>query len=668
MDELIKKIREQRAKIAHWNKQYYANSISEITDFEYDMQVVELTTLEQLGRNMFPKDCIWDEESPLNSIGFAPNSDKTIKHIKKMMSISNTYNMDELTEYVTKLNSLMGRDMVYIVEPKIDGAALSIVYQNGLFSYAASRGDGVVGENVTHNIITCGDIPKKIPFHDRVEFRGEAFIKISDFHAINQENEANGLDLAANPRNLVSGTIKRKTPNSVTPYIHFCCYDVVFDGIDPRDIHVVYGAMEKCGFGIINRGELAVTLDDVKASVNRLGESRLNNDIPTDSAVIKVFDRLAYNHIGCTSKYPKYMTAYKFEAEKVNTILRNVSWQVGRTGVLTPVAEFDEIDLCGTKVCKATLHNAGEIKWLGLHIGDTILVEKSGEIIPKVLCVTQNNSGDEVKEPSVCPVCGAAVGLFKNSMICCTNENCSEKIISLFVHLCSRRCLDIDGLGYEQIKKLVDAGMLTKNVSSVFKMTRSDLEKVFAKKSSGENKTVENIIKGIEKSKSASLNKVIASLGLNMVGETVSNIICKVIETEQDLFDNSIIESLQNIDGIGQVVYNEIYNFINNDGGKELINDLKSCGLKMENTLRESKKSNVLDGLTIVVTGSLSVDRKTVETAISNHGGKVSGSVSKKTSFLVAGEDAGSKYTKASQLGIPILSEKDLLEKIKSYE
>ena len=669
MEGLAQKIRDLRGKIRHLDEQYYEKSNSEVTDREYDRMVEELTSLELLGKNKFPGDVLWSEPSPLDSVGFTPMSDKTVKHAKKMMSISNTYNMDELSSFVSKLNSANG-DLVYIVEPKIDGAAVSIVYQNGLLSYVASRGDGTIGENITHNLVVCGDIPKKIPFGGRVEFRGEAYISISDFHAINQLNKDKGLDIAANPRNLVSGTIKRKTPNHVTPYIHFCCYDIVTDEIQLNDIHSIYDMAESCGFKIVNRGTFAVSLDDVKMAVNKLDEKRSASDVPTDGVVIKVFDRSIYDNIGFTSKSPKYMTAYKFETEKAETFLNNVVWQVGRTGVLTPVAEFNEVDLCGTKVSKATLHNACEIQRLGLHFGDTIEVEKSGEIIPKILRVVQFNSGEAVQEPKVCPACGGEVGQFKNSMICCKNEDCKEKVVSQFVHLCSRSCLDIDGLGYEQIKKLVEAGVLTKSISSVFKMQRSDLERVFAKKSSGENKTVENIINGIEKSKSASLNKVMASLGLNMVGNTISAAICKIIDSEQDLFDNAVLESLQSIDGLGQVVYNELYEFMNFGGGKELINELKACGLTMENTLKNSKKFNTLDGLTFVVTGSLSVERRIVESSIVNHGGKVSGSVSKKTSFLIAGDDANSssKYVKAIQLGIPIMSEKDLLEKIGNYE
>ena len=663
------RILELRREIERHNRLYYLDAQPEITDQEYDHLYRELVDLEAAHPELA------DPDSPTQRIGGQPlETFQTVEHEVPMMSIDNTYSPEEVREFEARLRRLLdqGQAVEYVVEPKIDGLALSLRYEAGRLVRAATRGDGRRGDDVTHNIRTVRDVPLRLAGENPpavLVVRGEVYLAKSQFARINQEREAEGEPLFANPRNAAAGSLKQLDPRITAQRgLRFFGYAIgLVEGASPPATQMaVLNLLKKLGLPVNPNIELFADLEKLIASFDERLRRRHELDYEIDGLVIKVNSLDQQRRLGATSKAPRWCIAYKFAAEQAATKLLAVTLQVGKTGTITPVAELEPVLLAGSTVSRASLHNFDEVERKDVRVGDTVVVEKAGEIIPQVVEVRRDLRPGHlppIAPPRTCPVCdGPAVRDPEGVYVRCINPSCPAQRKERLRYFAGRDQMDIEGLGAALVEQLVDSGLVT-GPADLYTLTAEQLEDLerMGRKSS------ENLVRAIAESKGRSLDRVLAALNIRHVGGHVAELLAQAYGSIEAIIEAATDpETLQTVSGIGPVVAQSISDFFAGQAGRALVERLKAAGLTMKADRSAAPAAEqVLSGKTLVVTGTLETfSRQEIETIIKQLGGKAGGSVSKKTSYVVAGEEAGSKLDKARKLGVPVLSEKEFLKLI----
>jgi DNA ligase (NAD+) len=667
MSESVKqRIEYLRTEIDKHNYNYYVLSAPEISDFEFDKMLKELQELEYSHPEFY------DSTSPTQRVG-SDLSDgfQQVKHTYPMLSLGNTYSEGEVRDFYERVRKGLNDNFELVCELKYDGTSISLTYENGNLVRAVTRGDGEKGDDVTVNIRTIKSIPLKLRgnFPQKFEIRGEVLMPWSVFDALNLEREAREEQLFANPRNAASGTLKLQNPALVAERKLDAYFYYLLGENLPSDFHFENLKYARdWGFKVSDAMQCCKNLDEVLAFINYWDSERKNLNVATDGIVIKVNSLTQQKNLGFTAKSPRWAIAYKFQAEKAVTRLNSVSFQVGRTGAVTPVANLDPVLLSGTTVKRASLHNADIIESLDLHIGDMVYVEKGGEIIPKITAVDFDARilvGEKVKFIKNCPECGAELIRYEGeAAYYCPNENeCPPQIKGKVEHFVSRKAMDIEGLGSETIALLYENGLLH-NVADIYLLKTDQLarlERLGAK-------SAQNIIVSVEKSKSVPFERVVFALGIRFVGETVAKKLALAFKNIDNL-QNATYEQLVMVEEIGDRIARSVLAFFADKKDNEIVERLKSYGLQMQ--LSEEKlapKGSSLEGKTIVISGTFSKhSRDEYKTIIEQHGGKNSGSVSAKTSFILAGDNMGpEKLKKAEALGVRIVSEEEFLAMIEN--
>jgi len=666
-EEAINKIEALSQVLRIHNHSYYVLSEPIISDYDFDMLLEELQNLEE----QFPE--LAFEDSPTKRVGGAITKNfTTVKHKYRMLSLGNSYSKEDMVDFETRINKLVENELEYVCELKYDGVAIGITYKNGKILQAVTRGDGMQGDDVTENIKTIRSIPLQLKGNDypeEFEIRGEIFFPKDIFNGLNKDREEIGEDLYANPRNTASGTLKMKDSGIVAKRQLDCyLYFVMGDNL-PFKTH--YESIEKAGewgFKIPTENFKSIkkckTIDEIFEFINYWAKERNNLNFEIDGIVIKVNNYACQEEIGFTAKTPKWAIAYKFKAEKVATKLLEITYQVGRTGAITPVANLQAVLLAGTTVKRASLHNADQIEKLDIRVNDTVFVEKGGEIIPKIVGVeeTQRDIFSQVTEYiKNCPECETELARKEgDAKHFCPNEwGCAPQIKGKMQHFISRKAMNIDGLGEETIDLLYEQG-LAKNIADLYSLT---FEQLFELESFKEKKS-QNIMDGLIASKEIPFERVLYGIGIRFVGETVAKKLARQFKSI-DAIMNASLEELIAADEIGDKIAESILHFFTLESNVELINKLRAYDLQF--TLSEEQLANAttkLEGLIFVVSGVFSkFSRDELKVSIEQNGGKVSSSISKKTSYIVAGENMGpSKLAKAEKLEVNIINEDQFLE------
>lgn len=650
-----------RAQVNHHNELYYQKSAPEISDREFDELLARLRKLEEENPQFITPD------SPTQRVGGRAEGFKPFVHRVPLMSLDNSYDIDDLRAFDERCRKLAdGRKFEYIAELKIDGLSLALHYENGFLVAGATRGDGTVGDDVYSNVKTIRTIPLrlKIDAPEHVEVRGEAFLARSVFEKINAELEMQGERTFANPRNAASGTLRQLDASVVASRrLDLFPYDVLSGRQKMFATHwESFQWLEKAGFNVNPNRALCKNIDEVIEFTEKMLVIRDSLDYDIDGVVVKVNSTALQEEFGATTKAPRWAIAYKYPALQATTRLNDIVVQVGRTGALTPVAYLEPVLLAGTTVARASLHNEDEIKRLGIKLGDWVLIEKSGEIIPQVLQVIESKrDGDEVdyEFPKHCPVCGfEAVRPIGEAVTRCANPDCPAKLKARLLYFAARKAMDIEGLGDVLVDKLVELGIV-KDVADLYSLT---VEQIAELERMAE-KSATNLINQIEASKSRGLQRLLYGLDIRHVGERYAKILARAFRSIENL-QKATVEELDAIHEIGLTVAVSVFNWMNDPRHQELIERLKAVGVKTEIDGDSSSSVNEnFNGKTFVLTGKLeTMTRDEAARVIEERGGRVSGSVSKKTDYVVAGSDAGSKLDKANSLGIKVLSETEFRE------
>jgi len=659
------KIQNLRDELNSHNYNYYVLDNASISDFEFDIKLKELAKLEEENPLFF------DANSPTQRVGGAITKNfDTITHLNRMYSLDNSYSKEDLLDWEKRIQKVLGTsDIEYTCELKYDGASINLTYENGQFVKAVTRGDGFQGDEVTNNIRTIKSIPLtlKQDFLENFEMRGEIILPLAGFYKMNEERVLNGEEEYRNPRNTASGSLKLQDSAEVAKRPLDCLlYQVVTSERKYKTHFKSLEAARNTGFKVPETIKLAKSIDEVFQFVNYWDTNRHNLPYETDGIVIKVNNLQQQEELGYTAKAPRWAIAYKFKAEQVATVLNEITYQVGRTGAITPVANLAPVQLAGTTVKRASLHNADQIEKLDIRINDTVFVEKGGEIIPKIIAVDFTKRPDN-SQPTLyatnCPECNAKlVRTAGDAKHYCPNEfGCAPQITGRIQHFISRKAMDIDGLGGETVELLRKEG-LVQNYADLYDLKVAQiipLERMA-------EKSAQNVISGIEKSKEIPFEKVLFALGIRFVGETVAKKLAKHFKTIDKLMTASF-EELINVDEIGDRIAQSIIDFSSDLSNIQLLERLKSYGLQLEVSAESlENQTNKLTGQVFVVSGVFyQMSRNELKKAIEDNGGKVSSSISKKTNFIVAGDNMGpSKLTKAQDLEIPIITEQDFIEKI----
>lgn len=638
------RIKQLRSELTEHNRRYYELDDPIISDSEYDALMHELRALE--GKH--PE--LYDENSPTVKVGGAPNGPfKKFTHKIQMQSLLDVFTLDEVREFVENVHAEYPK-ATFSVEYKIDGLSISLTYENGVLVMGATRGNGFIGEDVTRNILQIQDIPKAIPEKKHSVFRGEVYMARTTLEKLNEDRVANGEVPFANCRNAAAGTLRQLDPKVVKERQLKCFVFNVQEnsvGLDTHKAGLDYVAEQ--GLSTVSR-ETVFTADEVIAAINAIGEIRPKLSYDIDGAVIKVNEFSIRDEMGVTSKYPKWAVAYKYPPEEKSTVVRDIIVQVGRTGVLTPKAKFDTVQLSGSKVSAATLHNFDLIKTMDIRIGDTIIVHKAGDIIPKIAKVVKEKRPEGTVPfgiPTTCPICGGkVVKVGGEAAVRCVNDECPAQFNRKLIHFVDREAMNIDGLGSSIIEQLVDSKKVQKFVD-IYRLSKDDLLGLEGFK----DKKAEKILSAIEASKNTTLDRVIYALGIPLVGKKASTLICKHFNYDLDKVLGATVEEMSGIEGVGEKIAKAASDYFS--AHKSAIEELASqMNLHVE---AEEIEESDYTGKTCVVTGSFEGhSRSEIEDRLKKLGAKVSGSVSKKTDILFAGEAAGSKLQKATDLGITI--------------
>jgi DNA ligase (NAD+) len=647
-------IEKLRRELERHNRLYYEGT-PEISDYDFDQMLRRLVELEE-------KHGDHDPNSPSQRVGGALiESFPTVVHDPPMLSIENAYSMDELREWHERVLRGLGTEGVeYEAELKIDGVSMALKYEKGALVQAATRGDGVRGDDVTPNVRTIRVLPLHLPEKIDLEVRGEVYIAKRDFLKINAAIEEAGLEPLANPRNAAAGAVRQKDPKLVAQKrLSAYLYHVVkAGGRQVASQWEAYELLERLGLPANPQRALCPTLDDVIAFIEHWREHRHDLDFEIDGIVVKVNRREEQQELGATSKAPRWIVAFKYPPEAAQTIVRNINVYVGRTGSVTPVAEFDPVRLGGTKVVNASLHNFEELARKDVRIGDTILVEKGGDIIPKVVEVLLDKrpkNAQPFETPAACPVCSQPLHKFEDEVaIRCINQGCPAIVLQSITHFASRKAMDIEGLGWQTVQALLDANLIA-DYSSIYELTVEQVANLERKGEKSANKLVEQI----DASKTKELSRLIFGLGIRMVGERAAKILAEHYQS-LDAFMNAQSVELVGIHEIGPKVAESITFYFAVPANRERLEKMKRLGVAPTHVITAS--GDKLAGKTVVVTGTLSrYSREEIHKLIEREGGKPGGSVSSKTSYLVAGEAAGSKLEKARSLGVDVLTEDEFL-------
>lgn len=651
-----KRIEHLRREIDHHNRLYYLEARTEISDQAFDALLRELQELEAQNPHLVTPD------SPTQRVGGAPIEGFTqITHSVPMMSLDNTYSEDELSAFYERLQKGLGRSEVRcVIEPKVDGVAVTIRYEDGRLKHGATRGDGRTGDDITENLKTIKTLPLVLPkgAPRSFEVRGEVFMTKAGFARLNEERESAGEPRFANPRNATAGTLKQLDPRITAKRP----LDIVLYGLaDAGEAHVasqqeVHALLDKTGLRKADRIWTIHSADEAIAAIRELDEQRKSLPYETDGAVIKVDDFADQRELGATSKAPRWAIAYKYQPEQAETKLLAVDIQVGRTGALTPVARLEPTFLSGSTVSNATLHNFEEIERKDIRVGDTVVIEKAGEIIPAVVEVKKDKrTGHEhrIHPPTHCPICGSGVTKDAEQVVIrCVNPHCPEQVKRRLEHFVHRGAMDIRGIGEQLVAQLVDAG-LVKDAADLYDLTR---EKLAGQERLGE-KSIDNLLSGLEASKQQPPWRLIFGLGILHVGATSARSLMEHFGSIDRLAEADI-ETLCRVQDVGAVVAPSIHSWFREAHHRHLLQRLREAGLTFEQAGAATASDKLL-GTTWVITGTLSRPREEIAEVIRSHGGKVSGSVSAKTTYLLAGDEAGSKLDKATKLGVKILGEAD---------
>jgi DNA ligase (NAD+) len=661
--ELEKKLEALRDKIRHHEYRYYALDDPEISDAEFDQLMNQLIKLETEHLDLITPD------SPTQRVGGQPR-EGVVKaaHSSPMLSLDNTYNVEELRDWDRRVHELTGReDIDYVCELKLDGMSLALIYENGRLVRGITRGDGSVGEDVTLNVRTVRSVPLSISKEKLkasgipadFEVRGEMLMPIAAFKKMNEERERQGLSQFANPRNATAGTV-RQLDASITAErrLDYFSYMLLKDGRTYFDRHwKTLDALDAAGFKVNSSRKLAKDFDEVWKFIEQQETRREKLPYEIDGIVVKVDRTALQDELGYTGKAPRWAIAYKYAARSGITQIKDILVQVGRTGKLTPVAALKPVPIGGTTVSRATLHNMDEIERLGVKIGDFVEVERGGDVIPKVTRVVEDKQHPRGHKlfhmPEKCPVCGTHVVRSEGEVdYRCVNANCPAKLRETILHFASRGVMNIEGMGDALVNQLTDRG-LVKNVADIYKFTKADL---LSLERMGD-KSAQNVLDEIEASKKLPLERVIYGLGIRMVGERTAQFLAEHFGSMDALMDASE-EELQNVTEVGPRIATSIVEFFREPSNRKLIDRLRASGLTF--TGKKKERGTKLAGKTFVLTGTLTRPRDLVKKALEDAGGRVAGSVSKKTDYVVAGADAGSKLDKANELGIRVISEKEM--------
>ncbi len=663
MNEIKSRIFELREIISNHNHHYYDLDKNLISDFEYDKLLDELIKLE----SKYPE--FYDENSPTNRVG-GGLSDKfnSESHVFQMYSLDNTYSSEELESWYKRVVKILNTDnFEFCCELKYDGASVNLLYENGMLLRALTRGDGTQGDNITNNIKTIKSVPIKLNkfFFNRFEIRGEIIIKNDSFDQLNRKREKLGEPLFKNPRNTASGSIKLLDSNEVARRPLQCfLYSIVSDEVKIKNHSDLLNMAREMGFDIPKYEKVVDGLNGVRDYINFWDKNRSTLPFEIDGIVIKINNIDFQKKLGFTSKFPRWAIAYKYKAENLVTKLNSISFNVGRTGAITPVANLEPVLISGSTVKRASLHSFDQMMKLRLRVNDSVYVEKGGEIIPKITGIDLNSRGfenDEIKFPTNCPECGTKLEkLDSEANFYCTNtRGCRPQVIGRIQHFVSRKAMNIDGLGDETIKLLYDKGFL-KDISDIYNLDYKSISLI----DGHADKSVDNLKMGIENSKSKPFQKVLYGLGIRYVGESASRKILKKIKSIDELMLMDL-ESLSEIDEIGEKTAASITEFFKDENNRKMIDKLKSVGLVFIDDNKDNKSSS-LSNLTFVISGVFEThSRDEIRNLIEINGGKISSSVSSNTNYLVAGNNLGpAKYAKANDLGIPVINEMTLIDLI----
>lgn len=656
-----------RREIRHNEYLYYVLDAPEITDAEYDRMMVRLRELEARYPDSIPAD------SPTQRVGGRASSQFTeVRHLEPLLSLGNVFSAEELRAFDERVRSGLpaGSKVEYVMEPKIDGLACSLIYENGKLVRAATRGDGVVGENVTANVRTIRNIPLtlKVPEGEAVpellDVRGEVYMPRQAFMRLNEQRAERGESEFANPRNAAAGSLRQLDPQvTASRSLSFFAYYLVGEGAQPKHSESL-ALLARYGFKVSENYKVVENIDEAIKYIGDFNELRQGLSYDTDGAVIKVNDVYQQRILGATGKDPRWATAYKYPPEQAETTLEDIDWRVGRTGVLTPTAVLTPVKLSGSVISRATLHNEDFIRAKDIRIGDRVVINKAGEIIPEVLrVVAEKRTGDEkeVEIPSVCPECGWRVERQgEEAAIRCTNPHCPALGREGLIHFVSRDAMNIDGCGPSVINALLDAG-LVRDAADLYSLRKEDLLKL---ERMGE-KSADNLLAALAESKKNELDKLLFALGIRHVGAKVARILATEFGSMEKL-QQAQPEELAQIRDIGDKIAESAVTWLNVPANIDLVERLAAAGLTMTFTPPASQEDNPFFGKTLVFTGTMpTLGRAEAKTMAQDVGAKVSGSVSKKTDYVIAGAEAGSKLEKAQQLGVTVIDEAEFLRLLK---
>ena len=655
--EAKSRISDLSAQLKYHSILYYVEDNPEIEDYEYDMMMRELRSLEA----EFPQYSY--EDSPTKVVGgVAEKQFSEVLHKVKMESLLDAFSFEELLDFDRKLqNEFDG--IQYSVEPKIDGLSVSLEYSNGRFVRGSTRGDGSVGENVSANLMTIKNIPKTISFLGDLEVRGEVYMPHDSFLKLVERQENMGEKIAKNPRNAAAGSLRQKNPKiTAERELDIFVFNIQSISEDAPKSHIdSLDFLKKLGFNVLPSYKKCSTMQEAIDEIKKIGDSRGDLPFDIDGAVIKVDNISLRDNIGSTSKYPKWAIAYKYPPEEKETVLNNISINVGRTGALTPTAEFSPIQLAGTTVSRAVLHNEDFISEKNIQIGDTIIVRKAGDIIPEVVGVARHNENSTpFKMPEFCPSCGARVYRDEDeAAVRCPNTDCPAQLLRHLIHFASRDAMDIEGLGPAVLKQLLDNNLI-KSTLDLYSLTKEDL---LTLEGFGD-KSADNLLSSIEKTKTNEFYRFIYALGIRHIGNKAAKLLATEFTTIDALLSASLDDIIK-IDGFGNVMAEMVYDYFSMPETQNMIEAFRTVGINMMSEIDENTDKR-FQGKVFVLTGTLSkFTRNEASEIIEKLGGKTSSSVSKKTDYVLAGENAGSKLDKANALSVKVISETDFEEMIK---
>ncbi|MFW6157408.1 MAG: NAD-dependent DNA ligase LigA [Balneolaceae bacterium] len=655
--EAKKRVSELRELLEQANRAYYQEARPFMSDRQFDAYLEELKKLE----DQFD---LHDPASPTQRVGGEPSSVfETVTHPTPLLSLDNTYNEEELNDFDRRVREILGHtDFTYLIELKFDGACIRLRYENGALVLGATRGDGARGDDITRNIKTIRDIPLQLKnsYPAVAEVQGEAYMEREAFARLNEYRDEQGLTVFANPRNSTAGSLKMQNPREVARRpIRFFSFDLL---IDDQENHMTQyekmAMLNEMGLPVCEHYTLCTNIDEVHKKIDDWEQLRHSLPFETDGVVIKVNEDRFREELGTTSKAPRWAIAYKFEAEQGTTTIEDITLQVGRLGKITPVAELQPVQLAGTVVKRASLHNEDEIHRKDIRIGDQVVVEKAGEIIPQVISVVnpeRENRSEPFHMPDNCPECGDKLVKFEGEVAWrCINPECPPQVRNRIEHFASRDAMDIEGLGEAVVEQLVD-NQLIENYADLYTLEK---EQILPLERMGE-KSAQNLIDAIEKSKQQPLERLIFALGIRFVGKTVARDLAHSFKSMDKLMQADE-ETMTTIDAIGPKIAESVTAFFQNEKNRKIVETLRRHGLQFAAKEKDAE-SNTLKDKKFVLTGSLpTLTRKEAQSLIEKHGGRTSSSVSGNTDYLLAGESPGSKYDKAEKLGIPIIDEEEL--------